>query len=338
MIGTPGMSPSRQTADDATRTPVSVVTGFLGAGKTTLIRHLLAQREAGRIAVIENEFGPDSIDAPLLGTGAVDVIPLNNGCLCCTLQPGLLAALAELDTRRAQAELEFDRVIIETTGLADPGPVIQGFFHDTDTRARYRLDAVLTLVDAVHAQTQLDRFAEARVQIARADRLLITRHNLVDAQQLDALVTRLARINPGAMIVPVDRDHAEYADLLDLYAYETRADAHLSPYYHPAPARHSDDIRAFVIREIRPYDRASLEYGMSRLIEEFAPDLLRYKGILSLAGHPQRVVFQGLHHMLGGEDLSPWAADEARESLFVFIGRALPETAFRHVLNECLAN
>lgn len=348
--------------------PVTILTGFLGAGKTTLLKRILSEQHGQRIAVIENEFGPENIDNELLiQDGEEEIVELSNGCVCCTVRGDLMRALNDLYQRRADGNVKFDRVIIETTGMANPGPVCQTFFVDDQIAAHYRLDAIITIVDAKHGMETLDQQAESQQQIGFADRILISKKDLVSDEEYQALRNRIVKINPRASISPVHFGEADINELLDLGGFNLDAILDINPdflkdedehhhhhehhhehehehgehcgsdcghHHHQAP--HQDEIGAFVFRSRKAFDPERLEDFLGGITQVFGPDLLRYKGILYLKGVNRRMLFQGVHMMMGVEPGKPWAAKEKPESKIVFIGRKLPQEIFTQGLENCL--
>ena len=317
--------------------PVTVLTGFLGAGKTTLLNRILSERQGRRIAVIENEFGETGIDDALLVESPGDqIVVMNNGCICCTVRGDLVRILGELADKRDRGECDFERVIIETTGLADPAPVAQTFFAEDAIRAAYRLDAVVTVVDARHADAQLDAHHEAMEQVGFADRLLLSKTDLCAEAEVAKLECRLRGMNPRAPIRRVHFGQADVADILDIQGFNLDDILAIEPdFLGEDHHTHDDRVKAFVIRETRPYNLDKLELAMALLVERHGADMLRYKGILCVEGNPDKVAFQGVHMIMGGENFRPWRDDEPRESIMVFIGRGLPEATFREAFARC---
>lgn len=308
--------------------PVTVLSGFLGAGKTTLLRYLLEAQHGLKIAVIENEFAESGVDSQLLGDKPVEVVTLANGCVCCSIHGDLERALLILLERRDSGELAFDRLVIECTGLADPAPIAQTFFVDEELRDRYILDGVITLVDAVHADIHFEQ-PIAQAQVGFADRILVSKRDLVDQAQFEALCERLTRINRRAPIRLVDHGRIDLAELLDVRGFNLNADVGLSlrPLV-PGGAR-KDRIASLVLRSTEPLDLDRLSEFMNQLLERHGRSLLRYKGVLNVAGEPRRLVFQGVLKLYGFDWDADWRDGESRESVLVFIGDELPEDEIR---------
>jgi G3E family GTPase len=319
--------------------PVTILTGFLGSGKTTLLNRILRESHGHRIAVIENEFGEEGIDNDLLLEAAGEqIVEMNNGCLCCTVRGDLIRILGELKAKREAGEVGFERVIIETTGMADPGPVAQTFFMDDSIGEYYLLDSIITLVDAKHAPQQLDEFHEAQEQVGFADRILLSKTDLVAEDEVGRLRERLAQMNPRAPIKPVHFGQAPIEEILDIRGFNLNAVLEIEPdFLGEDHHEHHDDVSSFVFRTDRAFDGLKLEEFLSSMIQVYGQDMLRYKGILHLQGNPHRVFFQGVHMLMGGDLGRPWGADEKRESAMVFIGRKLPKDVFIQGLEQCLA-
>ncbi len=318
--------------------PVTILTGFLGAGKTTLLKRILSEPHGARIAVIENEFGEESIDNELLFEDTQErIIEMNNGCICCTVRGDLIEMLGRLSRQKAEGTLQFDRVIIETTGLAEPGPVAQTFFVDDEIAERFLLDAVVTVVDAVHGPEQLSNHPEAQAQVGFADRILISKSDLVSAEALDALRSRLARMNARATIDSVNFGQTPIEKILDIRGFNLNAALEIDPAFLDTDGHsHIDDVQSFVFKSKRPFDSDRFEGFMSAVSQAYGPQLLRYKGVLYIKGSDHQMVFQGVHMLMGGDVGRPWAAGEERQSKLVFIGRKLPRDTIVKGLEQCL--
>ena len=318
--------------------PVTILTGFLGAGKTTLLNRILKEDHGHRIAVIENEFGEIGVDNEIIETGDEQIVEMNNGCICCTVRGDLIRILGTLKEKRDGGKLNFDRVVIETTGMADPGPVAQTFFTDEEIGNYYLLDSIITLVDAKHAPKQLDEFHEAQEQVGFADRILLSKTDLVSQDETDSLSKRLKRMNPRAPIKKVHFGDAPIGEVLDIRGFNLNAILQLDPeFLVDSHHQHHDEVESFVFRSDKPFDGQKLEQFLSGMIQVYGPDLLRYKGVLWMKGNPRRVVFQGVHMMMGGDMGKPWGKGEKKQSIMVFIGKKLPKDLFIAGLEECLA-
>ena len=352
--------------------PATILTGFLGAGKTTLLKRVLTEAHGQKIAVIENEFGEENIDSEILSVNTEEqIIQMNNGCVCCTIREDLRSTLAELAEKRRKGELHFDRVVIETTGLADPGPVAQTFFMDDEIAESYLLDSVLTLVDAKHAEGQLDTRQEARRQIGFADQIFISKSDLVAKDEVDALIHRLKHMNPRAPQRTVHFGEVPLAQVFDLKGFNLNAKLEIDPDFlsegghehdhgdhdhghhdhdghehtdgehcdHPSHTRHhahDDDVKSFVFRSKKAFNPAKLEDFLGAIVQVYGPKMLRYKGVLYMKGSERKVVFQGVHQLMGS-DLGPkWAPGEEKLSKMVFIGIDLPKDVLLQGLEQCL--
>jgi G3E family GTPase len=308
--------------------PVTVLSGFLGAGKTTLLRYLLRAEHGLKIAVIENEFSETSIDTQLLGDEPVQVMTLANGCVCCTIHTDLTKALYLLLERLDSGAIAFDRLVIECTGLADPAPVAQTFFIDEDLRERYILDGIITLVDAANAEIHLAQTI-AQAQVGFADRLLLSKTDLVTPQAVDALSARLTRINRRAPIRIVKQGEIDLAELLDVRGFNLNADLGGGLSLRPVVGTSADRISSMVLRTDKPLNIERLSDFMNELLETHGKQLLRYKGVLNIEGESRRLVFQGVLKLYGFDWDTEWGADEQRESVMVFIADDLPEQTIR---------
>ena len=342
--------------------PSTILTGFLGAGKTTLLKRILQEQHGMKIAVIENEFGEENIDNEILVERSTEhIVEMNNGCICCTVRGDLIEALSNLARKRDAGEIDFDRIVIETTGLANPGPVAQTFFVDEEVGVHYLLDAVVTVVDARHAMDQLDQHEEAQRQVGFADKILISKTDLVDADQLATLRARLKRINPRAPISVSDFGKAPLSEVFDLHGFNLNDKLDIDPdflstedehvhgpdcghdhdhahhdHHDHHHGHHSDDIAAFVFKSQRAFNPERLDNFLGGLVNVFGPRMLRYKGVLLMDGADRKVVFQGVHQIMGSDLGAPWGEDEERGSKMVFIGKDLPKDVFIRGLEQCL--
>jgi len=342
--------------------PATILTGFLGSGKTTLLKRVLSEAHGQKIAVIENEFGEENIDNDILVAETQEqVIQMSNGCVCCTIREDLRSTLSDLAARRRKGELDFDRVVIETTGLADPGPVAQTFFMDDEIAESYLLDSILTLVDAKHGDGQLDTRQEARRQVGFADQIFLSKSDLVSPEAADALSHRIKHMNPRAPQQRVHFGEVPIADVFDLKGFNLNAKLDIDPDFlnaeshdhdhhhghdhdhehgehcdHPHHHHHDDDVKSFVFRADRPFNPAKLEDFLGAIVQVYGPKMLRYKGVLNMKGSDRKVIFQGVHQLMGS-DLGPkWAPGEAKTSKMVFIGIDLPRDVFLQGLEGCL--
>jgi len=356
---------------DAPQVPVTVLTGFLGAGKTTLLNRILKEEHGRRIAVIENEFGPEGIDNELLVEHTDErIVEMNNGCICCTVRGDLVRILNDLKARREGGTLDFERIVIETTGMANPGPVTQTFFMDEDIAAYYLLDGVVTVVDAKHGHETLDQQPEAQNQVGFPDRILMSKTDLVDAAEVQSLRARLVRMNPRAPIKPVHMGQIPVSEVLDIRGFNLNAILEIDPEFlaaeHPDAQRaraqsgdhdhghdhghdhdhdhgghhhhhHDDAIKAFVFESPRPFNAAKLEEYLGALTQVYGADMLRYKGVLFVSGSSRRMIFQGVHMLMGADAGRPWGRDEKPRSRMIFIGRNLPQDAIVKGLEACIA-
>ncbi|MGB7991205.1 MAG: GTP-binding protein [Candidatus Methylophosphatis roskildensis] len=320
--------------------PVTILTGFLGSGKTTLLNRILREFHGRRIAVIENEFGAEGIDNELLVEDREEqIVEMNNGCICCTVRGDLVRILGDLAQRRHSGELAFERVIIETTGLADPAPVAQTFFVDEAIHEQYLLDAIVTVVDAHHAPQQLDEHHEAQEQVGFADRLLLSKTDLVSEDAVRDLEGRLRRMNPRAPLFRVHFGDTPIEEILDIRGFNLDTILEIDPeFLDDVGHEHDDDVGSFVFRADRPFDQAKLEAFLGGIVQVYGTDMLRYKGVLWIADVEQRAVLQGVHMIMGANLSRPWKAGEKRESVLVFIGRRLPQDVLERGLMQCLTD
>jgi len=318
--------------------PVTILTGFLGSGKTTLLNRILKEHHGQRIAVIENEFGEAGIDNELLlQEEGEQIVEMNNGCICCTVRGDLVRILGELQAKRAAGELKFERVIIETTGLADPAPVAQTFFVDDEIGMHYLLDAIITVVDAVHAPQQLDEHHEAQEQVGFADRILLSKTDLVTPEQAQAITARLRRMNPRAPITAAHFGQAPLRDLLDIRGFNLTAILEIEPdFLTDVTHEHDDDVSSFVFRAARPFDAHRLDDFLSAILQVYGPKLMRYKGVIAVAQLDCKVILQGVHMLMGTDHGPKWKKGDQRDSRIVFIGRDLPRAVILEGLERSL--
>ncbi len=319
--------------------PVTVLTGFLGAGKTTLLNRILQENHNHKIAVIENEFGQEDIDSDLLvQSKAEQIVTMNNGCICCTIRGDLSRILTDLRIKRDRGEISFDRVVIETTGVANPGPVCQTFFMDDAVAAFYRLDGVVTLVDAKHANDTLDKEPEAKDQVAFADKIFISKKDLVSDEEYEDLKARLIAINPRAAIEPVHMGEVAVDKVLDIYGFNMNDILDVDPAFLTGAhhhRHHEDDVSAFLFTSDKPFDAPRFEQYIQSLVAVYGQDMLRYKGVLYLKGTDRRCVIQGVHMIFSADVLGPWG-DKKPENRIVIIGRKLPKEAILKGFETCL--
>ncbi len=355
--------------------PATILTGFLGSGKTTLLKRVLEEAHGQKIAVIENEFGEENIDSDILVSDTNEqIIQMSNGCICCTIREDLRATLRDLAEKKRKGELDFERVVIETTGVADPGPVAQTFFMDDEIAESYLLDSILTLVDAKHAEQQLNDRQEARRQVGFADQIFISKTDLVSKEDTDALMHRLKHMNPRAPQRAVHFGEVALSEVFDLRGFNLNAKLDIDPDFlkddthdhdhdhdhghddhaghdhapgehcdHPSHAHgaghhhhHDDDVKSFVFKSDRPFDPAKLEDFLGAIVNIYGPRMLRYKGVLYMKGTDRKVIFQGVHQLMGS-DLGPqWAEGEQRGSKMVFIGIDLPKDILLQGMEQSL--
>ncbi len=365
-------APADPAATADARIPVTVLTGYLGAGKTTLLNRILTEDHGRRYAVIVNEFGEVGIDNDLVVDSDEEVFEMNNGCVCCTVRGDLIRILNGL-MRRQAGRRGFDAIVIETTGLADPGPVAQTFFVDEDVKARTRLDSVTTVVDALNVRARLADSAEAREQIAFADVIVLNKTDLVSPAELARVEAALRAMNPLApvhravrsdvaldkvlgrggfdldRIVELEPDflnppHGEAGHVHDAHCghdhHADHAHAHDEPHGHAGARGHAhadQDIRGVALTFDQPLDGRRVTAWLNGVLQEQGPDILRAKGILDVAGEDRRLVFQAVHMILEGDLQRPWRDGERRWSRMVFIGRHLDEAALRAGFEACAA-
>lgn len=320
--------------------PVTILTGFLGAGKTTLLNRILRENHHYRIAIIENEFGKENIDSDLIITSNKEqIVNMNNGCVCCTIRGDLSRVLTDLRIQREKGKVDFDYVVLETSGVANPGPVAQTFFMDDAVAAFFRLDGVVTVVDAKYGNQTLDEEEAARDQVGFADRILLTKTDLCTPEEASQIESRLRQMNARAPIRRVNMGDCPVEEVLNITGFNMNDVLDVDPAFFNDDHHHhhhNDDIHSFIYETDRPFDPMKLERYIASLTSVYGQDMLRYKGVLYLQGTDRRVVFQGVHMLAVSDVLGPWG-DRKPSSKIVFIGRNLPEEAIRRGLTTCLA-
>lgn len=315
--------------------PVTVLTGFLGSGKTTLLNRILTENHGQKYAVIVNEFGETGIDNDLVVDADEEVFEMNNGCICCTVRGDLIRILSGLMKRAGQ----LDAIVIETTGLADPAPVAQTFFVDEDVAEKTRLDAVVTLVDAAHFESQLEQSHEAAEQIAFADIVLVNKTDLVDESTVEQIETRIRAMNPYAVIQRSERCDLPLSQVLGQNAFDLKRVLEVEPDFLQSDHDHDhdDDVTSVCVECDAPLDASRFQSWFSQLLQEHGQDILRSKGILDIQGESERYVIQGVHMLMEGDFLGSWPANDSRHSRLVFIGRDLDKLNLQEGFSACKA-
>lgn len=312
--------------------PVTVLTGYLGAGKTTLLNRILTHEHGKKVAVIVNEFGEVGIDNQLVIDADEEIFEMNNGCICCTVRGDLIRIIANLMKRRDK----FDHLVIETTGLADPAPVIQTFFMDEDVQTQTNLDAVVTIVDAKHIWQHWDA-DEAQEQIAFADVILLNKTDLVTSPELDELEQRIRGMNAMAKIYRTRDAQVEMDAILGVQAFNLDRALEVDPeFLNEAAHEHDETVYSVALVEPGAVDGEKLNGWLGYLLQTQGPDIFRMKGILNIAGEDNRFVFQGIHMLFDGKRDRPWKSDAERKNELVFIGRNLDEAQLKADFRACL--
>lgn len=335
--------------------PVTVLTGFLGAGKTTLLNRILSGQHGKKLAVIENEFGEVGVDQQIVIQSDEEIFELNNGCICCRVRGDLIRILAKL----AQRKDKFDAVLIETTGLADPGPVAQTFFTDEEVKKSFQLDGIVTVVDAKHVGLHLDDQREVREQIGFADVILLNKTDLVSAEELKQTEARLRKMNPFAKVHRTLNSEIDLQAVLNIGGFDLKRALELEPDFlkvaeehehdhdhgheehehhdHGHDHHHDEEITSVGITTPGDLDEAKLSGWLGELLRTKGQDIFRMKGVLSVKGRNDRYVFQGVHMLLDGRPDRPWGA-EKRHNTLIFIGRNLDRAELNAGFKACLAS
>ena len=317
----------------AEQTPINIITGFLGSGKTTLLKGLLAAPDLSDTAVLINEFGAVGLDHELVQNVTESTLLLDNGCLCCAIRGDLQGALRDLLSQRQSGQVPyFRRVVIETSGLADPAPIAYTLLAEPVLQHHFRLGGIIATVDAVNGGDQLQRFPESVKQAAMADRLIVTKTDLAQAEQIDALYASLRRLNKSAAIVEVAEGDIQPAALLtdDMYDAEGR-EREISQWLAAESGEdalahdHADHIRSFALTYPSPLDWTAFGIWMTMLLHRHGDDVLRIKGLLNVAGVPTPVLINGVQHIVHPPAHLPAWPSPARHSRIIFIVRNMDQ-------------
>jgi G3E family GTPase len=317
------------------QTPVTLLTGYLGSGKTTLLNRILTETHGKRYAVIVNEFGEVGIDNDLVVNADEEIFEMNNGCICCTVRGDLIRILGGLMRRKN----DFDGILVETTGLADPAPVAQTFFVDEDVRRKTKLDAIVTLVDAKHLLDEIDRAPEAQEQIAFADTILLNKTDLVSEDGLATVEKRIRRINPYASLHRTQRCDVDLSKVLGRDAFNLNRILDIEPEFltEDHDHEHDESIGSLSLSADRPLNPEQFIPWIQDVTANFGKDILRMKGIISMKGDDNRFVIQAVHMLIEGDRQRVWKPNEKRESRLVFIGRGLPRDTLKRGFEACQA-
>eukprot|EP01039_Chlorochromonas_danica_P008186 gene8186-9031_t len=327
--------------------PITVLTGFLGSGKTTLVNHILANTKGLKFAIIENEFGAVGVDDALIGKGRFEseeeVVEMMNGCICCTVRTDLVKVLQRL---LIEQKRKFDAILIETTGLADPAPVAQTFFVEDSIRDLCTLDAIITVVDAKHVLQHLDDEKEEGVeneaveQIAFADKILLNKTDLVSEAEIKELSSRIRTINTAAEIIPCQKSQVDVQKILNIEGFSLERVMEMEPGFleeEGGDHKHDSTVSSVALELPEALNIGHLQHWIQILLRTLGADLFRYKGVLNVQGMDQKFVFQGIHMLFSGTFMDEWKANEKRTSKFVFIGKNLDKELLEGGFRSCIA-
>jgi G3E family GTPase len=344
------MPTDKSSATTDSRVPVTILTGYLGSGKTTLVNHILTDKTHGKkIAIVENEFGDVGIDDALMAKNAKvqieeEIIEMMNGCICCTVRQDLVVVLKKFSDRIKSGSLQLDCVLIETTGMADPAPVAQTFFVDDQVKEHFRLDGIVTLIDAKHIEQHLDDPRpegvenEAVEQVAFADRMILNKIDLVVEDDIARVEKRLKSMNASAPIIRTEKSAVSADLILDLHAFDLKKTIEMDPEFLNTENEHEHDrtVSSVSIVEKRPLDLDAVQRWFNYLLVNRGTDLYRMKGVLHIANSEERFMFQAVHMIFNGNFDEPWREDETKESKFVFIGKNLNHGELKKGFEKCV--
>jgi len=320
--------------------PVTILTGYLGAGKTTLLNRILTEKHNQKIAVIVNEYGEVGIDNQLVVDADEEILEMNNGCICCTVRGDLIRILNTLIFSMEQGKVNFNRVLIETTGLADPAPVAQTFFMDKHLSEKFEVDSIVTVIDSKHITKHLDNYDEAQEQIAFGDVLILNKIDLISSNDLNLLEQRISQMNPTAKRLYAQNCSIDLNEILGIHTFDVERKIEIDPHFleEHHHHHHDDKVSSIAFREEKPLDLDKVNHWMSYLVQEKGEDLLRYKGVLYIKGMKERIVFQGLHMLFSGRPDRRWKESERKITELVFIGKDLNKEELEKQFKNCIAN
>ncbi|MDR7247073.1 CobW family GTP-binding protein [Priestia megaterium] len=322
------------------KTPITILTGYLGAGKTTLLNRILTEKHNQKIAVIVNEYGEVGIDNQLVVDADEEILEMNNGCICCTVRGDLIRILNTLVLSMEQGKVKFNRILIETTGLADPAPVAQTFFMDKHLSEKFEVDSIVTVVDSKHITKHLDNHDEAQEQIAFGDVIILNKTDLISSDDLNSLERRINQMNPTAKRLYAQNCSIDLNEILGIHTFDVDRKIEIDPHFleEHHHHHHDDKVSSIAFREEKPLDLDKVNHWMSYLVQEKGEDLLRYKGVLYIKGMKERIVFQGLHMLFSGKPDRRWKESERKITELVFIGKDLNKEELEKQFKNCIAN